>query len=373
MCCRRTGNVQEYYLTERDVLKADRDVEPYYPSEKKENNSVLSESDAKDIIKRKKKKIKKNFSQKKVCSEYILEKNIEKDFIANLKVKKNSQCENIRDKIEPKDLFTTVHQFAKFNMNSNMFNFEIRNKIPVEKLLTDFGIGKEDCKMIGPCICSECSGVSVNGKKVYKVTENLESLKEHCRGYHERYLNVGDMIKFRVPDNCVIIKKESKGVEYFMMNKKDVPDKNKSDEDEIGFKEEDEMKDSFKVVGWNSASLCKPTNKVMINAFLERDKPDIVMINECGKIYEKKIIINRNYKICGKSDKVCIIYNNKYNVYQIMENLADEHNLIARVELSKEPQDKRAFILFCVYLPPNQEHRILVGDFSCKLNKVYER
>ena len=43
-----------------------------------------------------------------------------------------------------------------------------------------------------------------------------------------------------------------------------------------------------------------------------------------------------------------------------MENLADEH-------------DKRAFILFCVYLPPNQEHRILVGDFSCKLNKVYER
>ena len=43
-----------------------------------------------------------------------------------------------------------------------------------------------------------------------------------------------------------------------------------------------------------------------------------------------------------------------------MENLADEH-------------DKRAFILFCVYLPPNQEHRILVGDFMCKLNKVYER
>ena len=54
------------------------------------------------------------------------------------------------------------------------------------------------------------------------------------------------------------------------------------------------MKDSFRVVGWNSASLCKPTNKVMINAFLEKDKPDIVMVNECGKIYEKKIIINRN-------------------------------------------------------------------------------
>ena len=45
------------------------------------------------------------------------------------------------------------------------------------------------------------------------------------------------MIKFRVPDNCVIIKKESKGVEYFMMNKKDVPDKNKSDEHENVFVE----------------------------------------------------------------------------------------------------------------------------------------
>ena len=130
------------------------------------------------------------------------------------------------------------------------------------------------------------------------------------------------------------------------------------------------MKAPFTVVGWNCASLVKVTNKIMMNAYLEKDKPDIVMLNECGNVQDKKIIINRNYKICGKSDKVCIIYNTKYNVYQIMENLTDEHNLIARVELSKEPQNKKAFILYCVYLPPNQMHRILLGDFLCKLNKV---
>ena len=305
--------------------------------------------------KRKKKKIKRNFSQKIVYDKYILEKDIEKDFITNLEIKKNSQCDNIRDKIEPKDLFTTVHQFEKFNMNTNKFNFEVRNKIPVNKILIDFGIGKEDCKIIGPCICSECSGISKDGKKVYKITEDLEVLKGHCRNAHEKNLNVGDMIKFRVPDNFVIIKKESKGVEYYMMNKDDLPKKDKKadkkkevtdkkGDDKYGYKEE-KVKAPFRVIGWNCASLCKPTNKLLINHFLERDNPDIVMLNECGKVANKKVIVNRNYNICGKGDKVCIIYNKKYNVYQIMENLADEHNLIARVELSKEPKDKRAFIL----------------------------
>ena len=191
------------------------------------------------------------------------------------------------------------------------------------------------------------------------------------------------MIKFRVPDNFVIIKKESKGVEYYMMNKDDLPKKDKKvdkkkevtdkkGDDKYGYKEE-KVKAPFRVIAWNCASLCKPTNKLLINHFLERDNPDIVMLNECGKVANKKVIVNKNYSICGKGDKVCMIYNKKYNVYQIMENLADEHNLIARVELSKEPKDKRAFILYCVYLPPNQQHSILIGDFMCKLNKVYER
>ena len=71
-----------------------------------------------------------------------------------------------------------------------LFNFEVRNKIPVNKILIDFGIGKEDCKIIGPCICSECSGISKDGKKVYKITEDLEVLKGHCRNAHEKNLNV---------------------------------------------------------------------------------------------------------------------------------------------------------------------------------------
>ena len=58
-----------------------------------------------------------------------------------MEIKKNSQCDNIKDKVEPSDLFTTVHQFEKFNMNTNKFNFEVKNKIPVNKILVDFGIG----------------------------------------------------------------------------------------------------------------------------------------------------------------------------------------------------------------------------------------
>ena len=49
------------------------------------------------------------------------------------------------------------------------------------------------------------------------------------------------MIKFRVPDEYVIIKKEAQGVEYFMMRKKDLPKKNNvededNDNDEFGYK-----------------------------------------------------------------------------------------------------------------------------------------
>ena len=50
------------------------------------------------------------------------------------------------------------------------------------------------------------------------------------------------------------------------------------------------MKAPFTVVGWNCASLVKVTNKTMMNAYLEKDKPDIVMLNECGNVQDKKIL-----------------------------------------------------------------------------------
>ena len=71
------------------------------------------------------------------------------------------------------------------------------------------------------------------------------------------------MIKFRVPDNFVIIKKESKGVEYYMMNKDDLPKKDKKvdkkkevtdkkGDDKYGYKEE-KVKAQFREISWKCA------------------------------------------------------------------------------------------------------------------------
>ena len=76
VACRRTGGVQEYFLTDEEILKNDADVQDYKPYEKKEDKSCASEGDSKEIVKRKKKKIKKNFSQKIVSDKCMREKDI---------------------------------------------------------------------------------------------------------------------------------------------------------------------------------------------------------------------------------------------------------------------------------------------------------
>ena len=97
------------------------------------------------------------------------------------------------------------------------------------------------------------------------------------------------------------------------------------------------------------------------------------MLNKCGEIKKKKIIKSKEYNVCSFNERVGIIYNKKYSVYKILENLNDAHNLITRIDTKNENGIKSAYILYCVYLPPTRDHEILIGDFLNKLNMIKNR
>ena len=50
------------------------------------------------------------------------------------------------------------------------------------------------------------------------------------------------------------------------------------------------------------------------------------------------------------NERVGIIYNKKYSVYKILENLNDAHNLITRIDTKNENGVKSAYILFICFL-----------------------
>ena len=237
------------------------------------------------------------------------------------------------------------------------------------ELYTKYHIDQVSCRIIGPCICSECSGVNKDGVKVWKVTNSLEELKNHCSHFHNKKIPVNSIVQSNHNKDYVYISRKKN--EYFLINKKDLPDntKNKYGNSNNNLDEEKYLR----IIGWNSVSLCSPVNKTLINAYLEKHNTDIIMVNECGEMKKKKIIKNKQYNVCSFNDRVGIIYNKKYSVYKILENLNDEHNLITRIDTINKDGKKSAYILYCVYLPPTRDHEILIGDFLNKLNMIKNR
>ena len=108
--------------------------------------------------------------------------------------------------------------------------------------------------------------------------------------------------------------------------------------EKFGEEPDQEEKDYIKIYGWNCVSACSPENKTLINAFLEQNKVDILIINECGAIKEKKVIKNKNYRLLSQGEGEAIIFNEKYTVKQINEHLNDKDTVIAKVYVHIEDQ-----------------------------------
>ena len=72
------------------------------------------------------------------------------------------------------------------------------------QLLGDFQLGDQDCRDLGPCICSECSGKNDDGVRVWKRRgrqEQSEYIKKLEEGVYIR--RCAKSIEKRHGDFCV--------------------------------------------------------------------------------------------------------------------------------------------------------------------------
>ena len=174
---------------------------------------------------------------------------------------------------------------------------------------------------------------------MWKVTNSLYELKMHSYTVHNGIISEGTLINYEKNDDEDVFIKSSN--EYFMMRRNDIEEKYR---DKFGDEPTIEEPSTIKVYGWNSVSACTPENKVLINAFLEQNRADILMLNECGPIKDKKIIKNKNYKVLSQGEGAAIVYNEKYTVTQIFDKLNDKNTVIAKVSLKNS---NKSFIVVC--------------------------
>ena len=100
---------------------------------------------------------------------------------------------------------------------------------------------------------------------------------------------------------------------------------------------------------------------------IQKHYNDIILLNEYGDIKKKKIIKDKNYKLLNNNN-IAIIYKKDLSVYQILEKLCNDNILIARLD-----SNKNSYILFCMYIPPNREYDIIMGEVMNKLLMVKNR
>ena len=84
------------------------------------------------------------------------------------------------------------------------------------QLLGDCQSGDQDCRDLGPCICSECSGKNDDGVRVWKVTNSLYELKMHSYTVHNGIISEGTLINYEKNDDEDVFIKRSN--EYFILN-----------------------------------------------------------------------------------------------------------------------------------------------------------
>lgn len=108
---------------------------------------------------------------------YKKEKDIEKEYIYKFEIKKNENADNISGKINPKDICqgkeinilqnTDVIEKFKSQDKEDNFNFIFDKNIENDKLYSNYRITQKTGRLIGPCICSECSGINDKDVKLY--------------------------------------------------------------------------------------------------------------------------------------------------------------------------------------------------------------
>ena len=120
---------------------------------------------------------------------------------------------------------------------------------------------------------------------MFRIFRSLKYLKIHCRDNIDHRKDLSNCIfNYDLPDDCIEIEVK-KAQMYYLMNKNDL-----SDEDKIkvtnkligGKNEYKYNKNIIKIYGNNIRTL-NESNKALINNFIDEEKPDFILLNECNK------------------------------------------------------------------------------------------
>ena len=149
---------------------------------------------------------------------FIKESALEKDYIKNLKTVPNHRVENIKDKEYPRSLVSRTVPLEEVKGKTKETyekNYVVTMNMNKGQLLGDFQLGDQDCRDLGPCICSECSGKNDDGVRVWKVTNSLYELKMHSYTVHNGIISEGTLINYEKNDDEDVFIKSSN--EYFIL------------------------------------------------------------------------------------------------------------------------------------------------------------
>ena len=215
-------------------------------------------------------------------------------------------------------------------------------------------------------ICYDCSGYSKKDKPMFRIFRSLKYLKIHCRDNidHRKDLNKC-IFNYDLPENYVEIEVKKSQI-YYLINKNDLSneDKIKVNKELKGGKSEFYYdKNIIKIYGNNIRTL-NESNKALINNFIEEEKPDFLLLNEC---YKGK----SSFKISGyktefsPNQEVGIIYKNCYYLDSNFKEFEDNYNLIKLVNTLKG-----MLLLWVTYLPPGDNHENLIENLIEKIIRI---
>lgn len=236
-------------------------------------------------------------------------------------------------------------------------------EVPKAQFNKRTGLNDKMAIAIGPCIDIECSGYNQAGKPIFKLYNDLYRFKDHARQFHT--MGVGSLINFVKPDNYSIIKATfGANHSWVMMREEDIPLHmvNKCGSAEPSRTE------SLRIFGWNSRSARTKINRVLLNKFLDSEKPDFLLLNECNDLSKIRLLKGDKYKLISSGTRTGMIYNTTFGVNVVLKDLNDELNQIVRV--NSETGD---LFIYNLYIPPDERKFTQLNAFLARVLAITHR
>ena len=217
-------------------------------------------------------------------------------------------------------------------------------------------INDERSKLFNNCICYECSGVNNKGKKLYRIYNSLYELKNHCVRYHNGILDKC-IINYNLVPSYIEIEAKKESHRYIIH----VDDLLKNDK--IDYMKNLKGGRNIKkilIYGENIRTL-NEMNRGLLSNVLDNKRPDFILLNESN-------IGSANFKMSGyklelsDNNEVGILYRDIYYLNKCFNDLEDNYNMIRMVNT-----DRGNLIIYCVYIPPGEEHNKRVNELIEKL------